>query len=91
MQLAAPYPCTMVAVEPGQCTSHQERGLSMRVAEDPRLWSVILAGGEGQRMRALIQRWLGSHKPKQYCTFVGNRSMFQHTLDRTDMLTPPAP
>jgi mannose-1-phosphate guanylyltransferase len=62
----------------------------MRVAEDPRLWSVILAGGEGQRMRALIQRWLGSHKPKQYCTFVGNRSMFQHTLDRTDMLTPPA-
>jgi mannose-1-phosphate guanylyltransferase len=41
-------------------------------------------------MRALIQRWLGTHKPKQYCTFVGTRSMFQHTLDRADMLTPPA-
>lgn len=61
----------------------------MRMADDRRLWSVILAGGEGQRMRALIQRWLGMHKPKQYCTFVGTRSMFQHTLDRADMLTPP--
>jgi len=57
--------------------------------EDRRLWSVILAGGEGQRMRPLIQRWLGRHRPKQYCTFVGTRSMFQHTLDRADMLTPP--
>jgi mannose-1-phosphate guanylyltransferase len=57
--------------------------------EDRRLWSVILAGGDGQRMRQLIQRWLGTHRPKQYCTFVGTRSMFQHTLDRSDMLTSP--
>lgn len=53
-----------------------------------RLWSVILAGGEGERVRPLIQRWLGRHRPKQYCTFVGNRSMFQHTLDRAAVLTP---
>ncbi len=53
-----------------------------------RLWSVILAGGEGERVRPLIQRWLGRHRPKQYCTFVGTRSMFQHTLDRAAALTP---
>ncbi len=53
-----------------------------------RLWSVILAGGEGERVRPLIQRWLGRHRPKQYCTFVGTRSMFQHTLDRAAVLTP---
>lgn len=53
-----------------------------------RLWSVILAGGEGERVRPLIQRWLGRHQPKQYCTFVGKRSMFQHTLDRAAVLTP---
>lgn len=52
------------------------------------LWSVILAGGEGERVRPLIQRWLGRHQPKQYCTFVGTRSMFQHTLDRAAVLTP---
>lgn len=54
-----------------------------------RLWSIILAGGEGERVKPLVQRWLGEHRPKQYCTFVGSRSMFQHTMDRAAHLTPP--
>ena len=53
------------------------------------LWSIILSGGEGQRMRPHIERWLGHHIPKQYCTFVGTRSMLQHTWDRADLLTHP--
>lgn len=53
------------------------------------LWSIILAGGEGERTRPFIERWLGYPKPKQYCTFVGNRSMLQHTLDRADRLGAP--
>lgn len=52
-----------------------------------RLWSMILAGGEGERIRPMIQRWLGRHRPKQYCAFVGTRSMFQHTIDRATTLT----
>lgn len=48
---------------------------------------MILAGGEGERTREFIEQWLGYHKPKQYCTFVGNRSMLQHTWDRADHLT----
>jgi mannose-1-phosphate guanylyltransferase len=52
------------------------------------LWSVVLAGGDGVRTKEFIRRWLGHDKPKQYCTFLGNRSMFQHTLDRAVMLTP---
>jgi mannose-1-phosphate guanylyltransferase len=61
----------------------------MQTAPHPpnRVWSVILAGGEGERVRPLIQRWLGRHRPKQYCTFVGQRSMFQHTVDRASALT----
>ena len=45
-------------------------------------WGVVLAGGEGTRMRPLIRHWLGEDRPKQYCAFVGSRSMLQHTLDR---------
>ncbi len=53
------------------------------------LWSIILAGGEGNRTRPFIEQWLGFHLPKQYCTFVGTRSMLQHTLDRADRLSHP--
>ncbi len=52
-------------------------------------WSIILAGGEAQRTRSMIEEWLGYHKPKQFCTFVGTRSMLQHTWDRADRLTAP--
>lgn len=45
-------------------------------------WAIILAGGEGTRMRPLISSWLGGNRPKQYCTFVGSRSMFEHTVAR---------
>ena len=52
------------------------------------LWSIVLAGGDGGRTKEFIRHWLGYEKPKQYCAFVGSRSMFQHTLDRAARLTP---
>ena len=45
--------------------------------------AVVLSGGEGERMRGLVDR------PKQYCTFVGSRSMLQHTLDRATSIVAP--
>jgi mannose-1-phosphate guanylyltransferase len=59
-----------------------------RTAKRP-VWSIVLAGGEGERVKPLVLRWLGRHQPKQYCTFVGNRSMFQHTVERATTLTSP--
>lgn len=53
-----------------------------------RVWSIVLAGGEGERMRMFIEHWLGTHQPKQYCTFVGTRSLLQHTVDRADRISP---
>lgn len=52
-------------------------------------WTIVLAGGEGARMQPLVHRWLGVKRPKQYCAFVGSRSMFQHTLDRAALVTDP--
>lgn len=50
------------------------------------IWSIVLGGGDGSCMTEFIQRWLGYPRPKQYCTFVGDRSLFQHTLDRASAL-----
>ena len=60
----------------------------LETASDPlygkhdRLWSIVLAGGCGERIGPFVRRWTGRPIPKQYCAFVGKRSMLQHTLDR---------
>ena len=51
------------------------------------IWSIVLAGGEGRRLQPLIRNWLGEERPKQYCTFVGSRSMLDHTWDRACALS----
>jgi mannose-1-phosphate guanylyltransferase len=53
------------------------------------LWSIVLSGGDGSRITPFIQHWLGRKRPKQYCTFVGTRSLLQHTVDRANRLTQP--
>ena len=50
--------------------------------------AIVLAAGSGERLRPVTERWLGEHRPKQYCTFVGTRSMLQHTLDRVKTVVP---
>jgi len=51
-------------------------------------WVIVLAGGEGARMRPVIERWLGRPRPKQYCAFSGGRTMLEHTMERALMLAP---
>jgi mannose-1-phosphate guanylyltransferase len=40
-------------------------------------------------MRAFVLSRFGYNRPKQYCAFVGRRSLFQHTVDRADALGSP--
>jgi len=53
-------------------------------------WSIVLAAGEGERLKPFVREWLGCEKPKQFCSFIGTRSLLQHTLDRADQITPPS-
>src|SRR3972149_4193218 len=46
------------------------------------IWGIVVAGGEGRRVRPLMRRLSGTDLPKQYCAVIGGRSMLQHTLDR---------
>lgn len=52
------------------------------------LWSIVLTAGDGTRVDPFVSRWLGRPLPKEYCAFVGARSMFQHTLDRAVQISP---
>ncbi len=77
-----------VAIKPGRVNPECEGVHSPNPANlDDRVWTIVLSGGEGERLRPLMTRWLGVHRPKQYCTFVGSHSMLRHTLDRAERLT----
>ena len=52
------------------------------------LWSIVLAGGEGTRLRPLIERIHTDGRPKQYAVLVGSRSLLGQTLDRTRLIVP---
>lgn len=74
------------------------RGSSRRCAHDSStkefpenpgsLWSLVLAGGHGERLRAFTEQWFGAYRPKQYCTFMGKQSLIQHTWKRAKALCP---
>lgn len=52
------------------------------------LWGVVLAGGQGTRLRALVSHVHGEPRPKQYARLVGSRSLLRCTLDRVGMTIP---
>jgi mannose-1-phosphate guanylyltransferase len=53
------------------------------------LWAVVLAGGEGVRLRPLTRLVHGDDRPKQYACFVDGRTLLQCTLDRIGRGMPP--
>jgi mannose-1-phosphate guanylyltransferase len=47
-----------------------------------RPWGVILAGGDGTRLRAVSRLVSGDNRPKQFCTLFGTRSLLARTRGR---------
>lgn len=58
------------------------------MATDRKLWGIVLAGGEGTRVRAFLQHLCGGRGIKQFCAVIGRRSMLDHTLARVERLIP---
>lgn len=49
-------------------------------------WAVILAGGDGIRLRSLTRRIAGDERPKQFCGVLNGETLLEHTLRRTAWL-----
>jgi mannose-1-phosphate guanylyltransferase len=64
-----------------------EPGLAQLAAEN--CWAVVLAGGEGMRLRSLVRQVLGADRPKQYVRLLGGRTLLRQTLDRVSLAIAP--
>jgi len=49
-----------------------------------RPWGIILAGGDGTRLKALSRLVSGDNRPKQFCTLFGSRSLLARTRGRLE-------
>lgn len=52
------------------------------------VWALVLAGGEGSRLRSLTTRASGGPVPKQYCSLTGRYSLLEETLARARHVVP---
>ena len=61
---------------------------AVRAVPASKTWAVVLAGGEGARLRPLVRRLFGNERPKQYVPLLGPSSLLRQTLDRVGRLVP---
>jgi mannose-1-phosphate guanylyltransferase len=50
--------------------------------------AIVLAGGDGARLRALTKFIVGHEIPKQFCSIAGNRTLLEDTLNRISIAIP---
>jgi mannose-1-phosphate guanylyltransferase len=64
---------------------------SVGVVGSPSLpaWSLVLAGGDGRRVRPLTRKISGDERPKQFCRVLGQDTLMEQTLRRAAMLVAP--
>jgi mannose-1-phosphate guanylyltransferase len=61
------------------------RGAQERHAE----WGIVLAGGEGVRLRPLVRALSGDERPKQFCRILDGRTLLETTWDRVKRVAAP--
>lgn len=81
--------------------ARRKRELNHRVSEDSTgrahesaardsRWAVILAGGDGTRLRSLTRFICGDNRPKQFCPLFEGSTLLGHTVRRAERSIPTA-
>ena len=53
-------------------------------------WALILAGGDGVRLRPLTRHIAGDDRPKQFCALLGRDTLWQQTRRRAQLCVAPS-
>ena len=53
-------------------------------------WAVILAGGDGTRLKSLTRHIAGDERPKQFCSVLGHGTLLEETQSRAALEFAPA-
>jgi mannose-1-phosphate guanylyltransferase len=54
----------------------------------PRHWGIVLAGGDGVRLRELTRQVCGDDRPKQFCPLLGKRTLLEEARQRAERSLP---
>jgi mannose-1-phosphate guanylyltransferase len=66
----------------------RQRETLTAVTSPPR-WGLILAGGDGTRLRSLTRRITGDERPKQFCRLLGSETLLEQTRRRATLSLSP--
>lgn len=69
---------------------NSERSVGSSDSERTNRWAVILAGGDGERLRSLTRLIAGDERPKQFCSFLGGETLLEQTRRRVAVAVPPS-
>ena len=62
--------------------------MSVAITQGVSLWAIVLAGGDGTRLRSLVDQIYADGRPKQFASLIGSRSLLRTTLDRVGRFVP---
>lgn len=62
-----------------------QQAIATTMSEDAKEWAVILAGGDGTRLRSLTRQIAGDERPKQFCSLLGNSTLLEDTRRRVGL------
>jgi mannose-1-phosphate guanylyltransferase len=54
----------------------------------PQHYAIVLAGGDGTRLKSLTRRIAGQDLPKQFCCVMGSKTLLEETLERVSLVVP---